>query len=101
MLTLAQFRALKREFDKVSDAKVQAAVDAAAARTDATVFGALTDEAHMWLAAHLLAADPRGGTVRIQGMGFRTVYLEERQRIEDLVGPAQIAAAEVLSGECW
>lgn len=94
-LDLATFRALKQEFAKVSDDKVNAALYAAQLRTDQRIFAAYAPEAHMWLTAHLLAADPRGNPARIKGEAERTVYLAERERLEDLVGAAQIAAAEL------
>jgi hypothetical protein len=82
MLDEATFRARKREFDAVSQAKVLAALAQAEKMTDASVFGTLTDDAHMWLTAHLLAADPTGKESRIKGEAFTTTYLEERQRLE-------------------
>jgi hypothetical protein len=87
MLTISEFRERKAEFNAVSNAKVQAALDDAEARTDAEVFGDLTDEAHMWLTAHLLAADPVGREARLKGSLFDTIYLAERQRLEALVAP--------------
>ena len=95
MINLATFRARFPEFSKTTDAQVSAALDQSQATTDAVVFGALTDAAHGYMAAHLLCAWPGGKDTRIKGEAFVTTYLAERQRLEDYVGPAQIAAAEL------
>lgn len=94
-MTLSAFRARFAEMSKSTDDQVNAALAQAQAMTDATIFGALTDSAHGFLAAHLLSAWPGGKDTRIKGEAFTTTYLAERQRLEDLVGPAQIAAAEM------
>lgn len=89
MLTAAQFVAQWPEFAPVDDA-VTTAVAEAELRTDATVFGALTDRAHGYLAAHILASGPTGKDARIKGQAFQTLYLAERERLESLVACQQI-----------
>ena len=91
MLTLAQFYTRHPEFatesgNATADAYAQAALDAAAKRTDAEVFEDDTDEAHGLLAAHMLVARPQGKAARVRGEGFQTLYLTERQRLEALHG---------------
>ena len=86
MLTLAQFRVRGPEFVKTADTVVQAALDAAEARTDAAVFDTLTNDAHFWLAAHLLAASPQGREARLAKDSEKTLYLVERERLEVLCG---------------
>ena len=89
MLTRADFIARRGEFtavDSADPARVQAALDAAYRSTSAAVFRDDQDEAAMWLAAHLLAADPLGATARIVGKKAlpTTLYMQERQRYEDI-----------------
>lgn len=94
-MTRAEFRALFPEMSKCTDPQVDAALAQALARTDASVFGDLAESAQGYLAAHLLSAWPGGKDTRIKGEGFASLYLAERERLEDLVGPAQIAATEL------
>ena len=93
MLTAVEFVEQWPEFAPV-DAAVEAAVAEAELRTDASVFGALTNRAHGYLTAHILASGPSGKEARIKGaaavtMG-RTLYLNEREKLEDLVACQQI-----------
>ena len=81
------FRARAPEFRGAADARVDAAIASATARTDATIFGARTDDAIFFLAAHLLASSPTGTEARLKGEGFESVYLAERHRLEDEFGP--------------
>lgn len=87
MLTAAQFIARRGEFTPTYQAhpeKIQAALDAAALETDPDWFKSATDEAHMWLAAHILAADPMGRDARVVGRKAQetTLYMTERKRYE-------------------
>lgn len=89
MLTAAQFIAIRGEFSNVyatDPTRIQAALDAAYRQTDETLFGDETDEAAMWLAAHLLAADPLGQAARIVGKKAleTTLYMRERMRLESI-----------------
>jgi hypothetical protein len=105
MMLLADFLVLHREFANVGNTIVQQALDAAAAETDAEVFGDLTNEAHRFLAAHKLSVNPSGRAVRftnskggdLDGSG-NTVYLVERRRLENLCGAAWIAKADADLG---
>lgn len=74
-------------------ARVQAALDAATRRTDPAIFGADTDDAIFFLAAHLLSASPTGKDARLKGEGFQTIYAEERQRLEAIYAPLAATAA--------
>ena len=80
------------------DTRIQAALDSATRRTDATLFGADTDDAIFYLAAHLLAASPTGKDARLKGEAFVSVYLAERQRLEAIHAPllANTAASPLI-----
>ena len=80
-------------------ARVQAALDSATRRTDASVFGADTDDAIFFLAAHLLAASPSGKDARLKGEAFESLYLAERRRLEALYAPL-LAATLAGSAGC-
>jgi hypothetical protein len=87
MLTIEQFRELMPEFDAVENSIVQNALTAAERRTDAEVFAEHTDEAHRYLAAHILCADPSGREARVKNNPsdpFGTVYLQSRKDLETL-----------------
>lgn len=97
-MTAAEFIAVRGEFKAVYDrdaARVTAALAAAEAQTDATMFRDSREEAVMWLAAHILAADPLGKDARIVGKKAQetTLYMRERMRLEELY-----AAAYMLGG---
>jgi hypothetical protein len=84
------------------DARIQAAIDDATARTDSSVFGVDTEAAIFYLAAHLLVASPSGKDSRLKGEGFQSLYLEERQRLEALHAPvlgAAISGSGCSSGD--
>lgn len=92
-MTVGEFIARAPEFRTLrsdatgGEARIQAALDDATARTDATVFGDHTDAAIFYLTAHLLAASPANKDARLKGEGFVSVYLEERRRLENLYAP--------------
>ena len=46
------------------------------------MFGTRVDDAHFYLTAHLLAVSPTGKAARLDGDSFRTLYLDERERLE-------------------
>ncbi len=88
-LTAAEFVAVRGEFTPVYEtdpARVTAALAAAYRSTDATLYGDDTDEAAMWLAAHLLTADPLGKDARVVGKKAQdtTLYMRERLRYETI-----------------
>jgi hypothetical protein len=86
MLDLSAFRVLHPEFAAVQDDTIEAKLAAAELRTDAEVFGDLTDEAHGWLTAHLLAASPAGREALLKGgkEAGATRYSAERDRLENI-----------------
>ncbi len=89
MYTAAEFIAIRGEFSTVfanDPTRVEAALAAAYRQTDATMFGDDTDEAAMWLAAHILSADPLGKDARVVGKKAQetTLYMRERMRLEEL-----------------
>lgn len=86
LVRATEFRTL-RSAATGGDARIQAAIDDATARTDATVFGDHAESAIFYLTAHLLAASPANKDARLKGEGFVSVYLEERRRLENLVAP--------------
>jgi len=91
-MTAAEFIAVRGEFATVyanDPARISAALAAAEIQTDADSFGASRTEAVMWLAAHILAADPLGRDARIIGkkaipIEAGTLYLQERERLAAL-----------------
>ncbi len=86
MISLEEFRVRGPEFKATGDERIEAALAAAEVRTDPDYFGAHTDAAHYFLAAHLLTAMPQGKAARLKGEGFGTLYLNERERLERLCG---------------
>jgi len=70
------------EFTKAGTDRIQAALDDAAAQTDATVFGNLTDRAQSLLAAHFLSVSPSGREARPKDVESETVYLTQRRELE-------------------
>lgn len=82
MLTRSQFLDRAPEWKTATDARVDAALAQAATRTDEDVFGDRVNDAHFYLTAHLLAVSPTGKAARLDGSGMRTLYLDERERIE-------------------
>ncbi len=93
-MTAAEFIDIRGEFSAVyaaDPARVTAALAAADRQTDATLFGDDREEAIMWLAAHILAADPLGKDARVIGkkaipLEAGTLYMQERARLEALYG---------------
>ncbi len=83
----AAFRARAPEFRGATPARVTSAISQATARTDASLFGAQTEDAIFFLAAHILVSSPTGTEARLKGEAFDSVYLAERKRIEAEKGP--------------
>lgn len=84
MLTVSEFRARFPEFKLVPDGTIQAALDDAATRTDADVFGSSTNEAHGWLTADILASHPHGNTARhkLTNVPLPSMYALKRAELE-------------------
>jgi hypothetical protein len=84
-LTLAAFVVRRPEFGATSTTLVQANLDEAARSIDATVWGDLAEDGHMYLAAQGLAITPEGmqaGLGKLTDSGkLITVY---DKRLEDL-----------------
>jgi len=90
LIDLAAFRLAHPEFGNQPDAQVQACLDEAELRTDATVFGSLTNEAHRWLAADLLVSRPTGREARQEKMlGGESIYRVRRLELETICGGFQ------------
>lgn len=95
-MTAAEFVTIRGEFTAVfqrDPARITAALAAAERQTDTTMFKDDRGEAVMWLAAHILAADPLGKDARIIGkkampLEAGTLYLQERARLEALYATA-------------
>lgn len=99
-LTRAQFVAIRGEFSTVNandPDRIDAALAAAYRQTDASMFKGDTDEAAMWLAAHILAADPLGKDARVVGKKAQetTLYMRERQRLEELYAAAYMLGSQL------
>jgi len=88
MLDLAAFRAIYGEFKAQTDIAVQSALDFAEARTDASIFGDFTNEAHGALAADILASRPAGREAKMKDLTI-TCYANKRTELETLVGGFQ------------
>ena len=84
MLTYATFLDRGSEFRNVSQSKIEAALAQAARSTDPTVYGEDTEDAQYYLAAHILSADPNGKEARLKGEGFKSIYMQERSRLDAL-----------------
>ncbi len=84
-MDLSAFRIKFPEFESAGDPFVQAFLDTAEARVDADVWGAITDEGHGLLTAHLLALAPNGQFSRLQSAKGETTYGTEHKRLEKLV----------------
>ena len=99
MLDAATFLVLHPEFSTCPGAPsgtpgslLALSLTQAAARIDATVFGALVDEAHGWLTADILACSPWGvsaqmvTTNKITGLQNATIYGQKYTELVQLVG---------------
>lgn len=83
-LSLSEFRDLFPEFTLASDTLVQNALDRAALRTPANVWGDLEDQGHGYLTAHLLCILPGAKDMRI-GKDGSNLYEKERKTLERIV----------------
>lgn len=68
-----------------SQTACQQAIDSATIRTPADVWGALTEDGIMLLAAHNICIDPRGVNAKLADKSGMTVYLRERMRLATIV----------------
>jgi hypothetical protein len=82
MMNYDEFRAACPEFQKTNPDIVQMALDQAAIRTDSSVFGNKTDEAHRLLACHILSVSPYGRDARLPNDKKDSVYWTQRQMLE-------------------
>lgn len=83
-LTPTTFKARWTEFAPTSDGLVQSALDEAARRCDARLFGAdRYDDAVSLYAAHLLSVSPQGAQARLEATrdDAQTTYGQEWQRL--------------------
>lgn len=94
----ATFVQLNSEFSELDQTTVvQPALDDATRRTDPQVFGAETDQAIRWLAAHLLISGPNGRLVRdALGKNGQSTYLDERRRLEEECGHMWIGSFDCV-----
>jgi hypothetical protein len=91
--TLAQFRERFTEFERISDPVCTAKIDEASRRVDPEMYGVRTDDAILWLAAHLTALGPHGKEARLAsavaaegGLSGGTIYYAEFQRLQRIAG---------------
>ena len=87
-LTVAQFRERFPEFLETDTSHVQAKLDEAWRRTPASVWGDTAQDAHGYLAAHLLALSPFGRDARMINEDGTTMYGKVRTRMEIELGAA-------------
>ncbi len=72
MLDLAAFQLRHPEFANVDSGLIQVALDDAAARLSASVFGDSINEAHSLLTSHILAMNPWGAAAQLKVDGVTT-----------------------------
>jgi hypothetical protein len=87
-LNLATFRARFPEFADADDALVQEKLDEAARRTPAGEWTTVENDAHAYLAAHLLALSPFGRDARLSEKDGSSTYGTVRETMEAERGPA-------------
>ena len=87
MLSRAAFLASFPEFSEVDAATIDARLAEAWRRIDPTVWGALADDGHGQLTAHLLANSPLGNAAKLSAKGDapKTVYEGEYRRLQRTV----------------
>ena len=88
-LTTTTFKARFPEFSSADDALVAAKLAQATNSMDDVVWGDKFDDGQGQLAAHLLALSPQGQNAGLRmgaGANQRTVYQEQFERLEQLVG---------------
>lgn len=85
-MDLASFKIRRPEFRNIPDDAIQACLNDAAVRTDASLFGNTYDEAHMWLAADILVSSPFGQQARLvpEGENKKSIYATKRKELEDI-----------------
>ena len=92
MLSRADFLLRQPEFTPAPTDLLDAALNDAAARIDAAVFGASVNEAHRWLTADILATSPWGRDAqlvtvnKITGLPTATIYGQKYTELVNLVG---------------
>ncbi len=73
-MILATFRVQFPEFKGVTDALVQAMLDASLLEIDAFIWGAKADQGQAYLTAHKLATSPFGQNARMVSKNGETTY---------------------------
>jgi len=73
------------DLDGSNTAIIQAKIDAATLRTDATVWGTMRDEGIKYLAAHLLALSPFARELKLANDNGETIYGKMRRDMEMVV----------------
>lgn len=86
MLSLSDFKAAYPEFRTLPDPQIQAALNAAAKRTDASVLADLEDEYHGNRTADILISKPTGASGRQVPEGEKkvNVYAQKCEELERL-----------------
>jgi hypothetical protein len=84
-VSLSTFRAAFPEFKTAPDALVLEKLGEAAIEIKASVWGDFADKGQKYLAAHLIASSPYGGTARLTKDGQSTTYLLEWNRLKRIV----------------
>ncbi len=100
-LTLAEFVDRFPEFSDVVTNKpvmVQARLDEAWRRTPAGIWGDQAQDAHGYLAAHLLEVSGFGRDARLKSDDTQTTYGATRARMDAELGPA--VAPRTARGSC-
>lgn len=84
----AEFKAttIGEQFSRVSDAKVQSAIDMAEAEADAAVLGGVYETYLLNLVAAILSGTPAASTNRISKYSSMTIFDVKLRALEDLKG---------------
>lgn len=81
-VSVARFRQDFPDFKETSDELVRKKLAAASLRIASRIWGTLTDQGIMYLAAHLLSISPEGEQSRLKAKNRMTTYGSEWKRMK-------------------
>jgi hypothetical protein len=96
--TAATFKAAYPEFAATADTQVAAALNSAALRCDARLFGTLIDDAVALLAGHLLSISPSGQMSRLESDEADTTYHREWLKLAQVAAGGPWLAGQGVDG---
>lgn len=89
-MTLAEFRIVFPELNTAGDTIVTRFLASAERSIDADLYGDRFDDAHGYLAAHLLCLSPYGKNARLSSKEGKTTYGERYEEIRIEVTPSMM-----------